>query len=122
MEGTYTSLSRVERDGVLVAFEGEVMTAQEAAERGLLPHGDDTASSVAGAAPDETGVEVGTPAKPPTNDELRAMLDERGVPYDKKANKTTLLALVAETEPGGDPGDGAEDDLYVDDDDDGEDA
>lgn len=136
MEGTYTSPSRVERDGVLVAFEGEVMTAQEAAERGLLPRGDDTASVVADA-PAETGAEPGTPAKPPTNAELRAILDERGVPYDKKANKETLLALVESSEhaddapadgageaksgQGGEPGD--DDDLYDDDDDDdGEDA
>lgn len=36
MEGTYTSPERVEREGRLVAFEGEVMTMQEADERGLL--------------------------------------------------------------------------------------
>ena len=36
MEGTYTSPERVVRDGRLVAFEGEVMTMQEAQERGLM--------------------------------------------------------------------------------------
>lgn len=111
----YTSHERVERDGFLVAYEGEVMSDEEATRRGLLVPGDAHDGDDGTGAPAEE-------AKPPTNDELRAMLDERGVPYDKKANKTTLLALVAETEPGGDPGDGAEDDLYVDDDDDGEDA
>lgn len=90
MEGTYTCPARVERDGVLVAFEGEVMTAQEASERGLLPRGDDTASVVA-SAPAETAGEDGTAAdaepKVPTNAEIRAILDERGVAYDKKANQ-----------------------------------
>ena len=36
MEGTYTSPARVERDGFLVAFEGETMTMAEAAKRGLV--------------------------------------------------------------------------------------
>lgn len=36
MEGTYTSPERVERNGRLVAFEGEVMTMAEAVERGLV--------------------------------------------------------------------------------------
>ncbi len=36
MTGTYTSPKRVERDGRLIAFEGEVMTMAEAASRGLV--------------------------------------------------------------------------------------
>ena len=36
MNGTYTCTERVVRDGVLVAFAGEVMTMAEAARRGLL--------------------------------------------------------------------------------------
>lgn len=36
-EGMYTSPKRVERDGYLVAFEGEVMGMDEAARRGLFP-------------------------------------------------------------------------------------
>lgn len=36
MTGTYTSTERVERDGLLVAFEGEVMTMDEAVARGLF--------------------------------------------------------------------------------------
>lgn len=35
-EGTYTSPKRVERNGRLVAFEGEVMTMDEAVRRGLV--------------------------------------------------------------------------------------
>lgn len=34
--GTYTSPKRVERDGYLVAFEGEEMTMAEAHRRGLV--------------------------------------------------------------------------------------
>lgn len=36
MEGTYTQPVRVERDGRLVAFAGEVMTMDEAVSRGLV--------------------------------------------------------------------------------------
>lgn len=36
MTGTYTSKERVERDGRLVAFKGEVMTMDEAIARGLV--------------------------------------------------------------------------------------
>ena len=34
--GSYTSTKRVERDGRLVAFEGETMTMDEAVSRGLV--------------------------------------------------------------------------------------
>lgn len=36
MNGMYTCPKRVERDGRLVAFEGEVMTMAEAVSRGLV--------------------------------------------------------------------------------------
>ena len=36
MAGMYTAPERIERDGYLVAFEGEVMSEEEAARRGLL--------------------------------------------------------------------------------------
>ena len=35
-DGMYTCPQRVERDGFLVAFEGEVMGMDEAARRGLV--------------------------------------------------------------------------------------
>ena len=35
-DGIYTSPERVERDGFLVAYEGERMTMDEAEKRGLL--------------------------------------------------------------------------------------
>lgn len=35
-DGIYTSPERVERDGKLIAFAGEVMTADEAVARGLV--------------------------------------------------------------------------------------
>lgn len=34
--GLYTVPERVERDGKLVAFEGEIMSEEEARERGIL--------------------------------------------------------------------------------------
>lgn len=36
MQGMYTSFERVERDGYLVAFEGERMSMDEAVRRGLV--------------------------------------------------------------------------------------
>ena len=36
MAGVFTAEERVVRDGVLIAFAGEVMTNEEAAERGLV--------------------------------------------------------------------------------------
>lgn len=36
MNGTYVSKKRVERDGYLIAFEGEQMTMDEAVKRGLV--------------------------------------------------------------------------------------
>lgn len=39
VSGTYVSPERVERDGYLVAFEGERMTMDEAVSRGLVDNG-----------------------------------------------------------------------------------
>lgn len=36
MAGVYTAAERVVRDGVLIAYEGEVMTGEEAEARGLI--------------------------------------------------------------------------------------
>lgn len=114
----YTSHDRVERDGFLVAYAGEVMSDEEAARRGLLVVRESHADG------SDAGAADGNPAVP-TVRELKAILDARGVPYDKKAKKDDLIALVAETEPTDDAGDGGpvdeEDDLY-DDGDEGEDA
>lgn len=74
---TYTSPKRVVRDGHLVAFEGEVMSADEAVRRGLAVE----------------AVKV-----PETEDltvkEIKAKLDAEGIEYPKAAKKEELLALL----------------------------
>lgn len=73
---------RVVRDGVLVCFEGQVMSNDEAEALGLTGA---PASPEAAAAPKE-----------PTAAEIKAELDELGVAYDKKAKKADLKELLAE--------------------------
>lgn len=79
----YVSPSRITRKGVLIAYAGEVMTEAEARRRGL-----------------ETAVPP-APVQEPTPDydamnvrELKDLLDERGVAYPKRANRSMLLTLV----------------------------
>lgn len=72
----YTSKERVVRDGHLVAFEGEVMSDEEAAARGL------------DAAPEKDS-SGGMTVK-----QLKAALDEAGVEYPKDAKKQELQELL----------------------------
>lgn len=65
---TYTSPKRVVRDGHLVAFEGEVMSADEAVK---APEAEDL-----------------------TVKEIKAKLDAEGIEYPKSAKKDELLALL----------------------------
>ena len=88
----FTCEERVERDGHLIAFEGEVMTDEEAAKRGLAP------------AP-EKEPEAADP-KDMTVKQLKALLDSSGIPHPSGAKKQELLALL-ENPP-------EEDDLYDD--------
>lgn len=84
---------RVVRDGVLVCFEGQVMSNDEAEPLGLTGA---PASPEAAAAPKE-----------PTAAEIKAELDELGVAYDKKAKKADLKELLAKAiaDPEGDQSD-----------------
>ena len=74
---TYTSPRRVVRDGHLVAFEGEVMSADEAVRRGLAVE--------AVKAPETEDLTV---------KEIKAKLDAEGIEYPKAAKKEELLALL----------------------------
>ena len=74
---TYTSPKRVVRDGHLVAFEGEVMSTDEAVRRGLAIE--------AVKAPE---------AEDLTMKEIKAKLDAEGIEYPKAAKKEELLALL----------------------------
>lgn len=67
---TYTSPKRVVRDGHLVAFEGEVMSTDEAV-KALEPQAEDL-----------------------TVKEIKAKLDAEGIEYHKAAKKEELLALL----------------------------
>ena len=67
---TYTSHKRVVRDGHLVAFEGEVMSTDEAVRRGLA-------------------IEAVKAPEPQAED-----LDAEGIEYPKAAKKEELLALL----------------------------
>lgn len=70
----YVSPKRVVRKGYLVAFEGEPMTDEEAASRGLLQVHDVT--------PDMTVQEI------------KQVLDGLGIEYPKNARKADLMALL----------------------------
>lgn len=74
---TYTSPKRVVRDGHLIAFEGEVMSADEAVRRGLAVE--------AVKAPETEDLTV---------KEIKAKLDAEGIEYPKAAKKEELLALL----------------------------
>ena len=67
---TYTSPKRVVRDGHLIAFEGEVMSADEAVN-----------------APEPQAEDL-------TVKEIKAKLDAEGIEYPKAAKKEELLALL----------------------------
>lgn len=67
---TYTSPKRVVRDGHLVAFEGEVMSTDEAVK-----------------APEPQAEDL-------TVKEIKAKLDAEGIEYPKAAKKEELLALL----------------------------
>lgn len=85
MAGVYTAEERVVRDGVLIAFEGEVMTNEEAEERGLV------------AAVEE---EPERKAKTP-KEELAERAESLGIEVPKKATVADIEALIAERAGGG---------------------
>lgn len=87
--GTYTCPERVERDGRLVAFAGEVMTMDEAERRGLASEGRD--------APDEK-------QKKPSKDDLVARCKDLGIDVPAKATKADVEKLLAEHDAASDDG------------------
>lgn len=69
----YVSKERVERDGFLIAYEGEIMSMEDAEDRGLLeaPKKDTKAALIAEA--EAKGIEVPDSA---TKAEIEALLEE----------------------------------------------
>lgn len=78
--GTYTCPKRVERNGRLVAFVGEVMTMDEAERRGLV-------------AEDKEGPEK---QKKPNKDDLVARCKDLGIDVPAKATKADVEKLLAD--------------------------
>lgn len=100
--GLYTAPERVERDGRLVCFAGEVMTKEEAARRGLL---DAKGKPVSQPAPEPA------PAAPAPGAEDRvaelssmkradlvALAAEVGAGHAKDANRETIAQAIAAAE------------------------
>lgn len=81
MAGVYTAAERVVRDGVLIAYEGEVMTNEEAAERGLIV------------------IDVESEQKPKTpKEELIERAEALGIDVPKKATIADIEKLIAEAD------------------------
>ena len=76
--GTYTCPKRVERNGRLVAFAGEVMTMDEAERRGLA------------------AVEAPEKQKKPNKDDLVARCKDLGIDVPAKATRADVEKLLAE--------------------------
>jgi enoyl-CoA hydratase/carnithine racemase len=79
MAGVYTAEERVVRDGMLIAFAGEVMTNEEATERGLLV-----------AVEEEPEPKAKTP-----KDELIERAEALGIDLPKKATVVEIEKLIA---------------------------
>ena len=97
MSELYTCPERVERDGYLIAFEGEKMSMEDARHRGLIK--DETAQ---GETPD-ANPDATPDANPDANDlsklkkpELLALCEERGITVPKKATVDQLIELLSE--------------------------
>lgn len=79
--GTYICPKRVERDGYLVAFEGEVMTMDEAVKRGLVsdepeePKGKKKLKEEWVAEAEALGIEV---PKKATVEDIKALIEGAG--------------------------------------------
>lgn len=80
MAGVFTANERVVRDGMLIAFAGEVMTNEEAMERGLLA-----------ASEKETEPKAKTP-----KEELIERAEALGIDVPKKATVVDLEKLISE--------------------------
>ena len=102
MSGMYTSPERVVRDGYVIAFEGEVMSEEDARRRGLIK--DETATEApedktpeapedkTPEAPEDKTPDLSKLKKP----ELLALCEERGITVPNKATVDQLIELLSE--------------------------
>lgn len=84
--GIYRVPERVERDGRLIAFAGEIMTEEEAAERGVLPCHEAEEKPEEEAAERELGGF--------SNPELKEYILEHGGEFKAKATHAELLEIA----------------------------
>lgn len=82
----YRVPERIERDGRLIAFAGEIMTEEEAAERGILP-GHEAEEKT-----EEEAVE--RELKDFSNSELKEYILEHGGEFKTKATHAELLEIA----------------------------
>lgn len=84
--GIYRVPERIERDGRLIAFAGEIMTEEEAAERGILPGHEAEEKTEEEAAEREL--------KDFSNSELKEYILEHGGGFKTKATHAELLEIA----------------------------
>lgn len=84
--GIYRVPERIERDGRLIAFAGEIMTEEEAAERGILPGHEAEEKTEEEAAEREL--------KDFSNSELKEYILEHGGEFKAKATHAELLEIA----------------------------
>lgn len=84
--GIYRVPERIERDGRLIAFAGEIMTEEEAVERGILP-GHEAEEKT-----EEEAVE--RELKDFSNSELKEYILEHGGEFKTKATHAELLEIA----------------------------
>lgn len=82
----YRVPERIERDGRLIAFAGEIMTEEEAVERGILP-GHEAEEKT-----EEEAVE--RELKDFSNSELKEYILEHGGEFKTKATHAELLEIA----------------------------
>lgn len=93
MSGMYTCPERVERDGYLIAFKGEIMSEEEARHRGLI--NDETVPGETKDANQGETKETLDLSKL-KKAELLELCEKRGITVSNKATVDQLIELLSE--------------------------
>lgn len=92
--GIYTAPERIERDGVLVAFKGEIMTEEEAVLRGILPSDKPESKEAEIKEEAEQDVEDAGAFAKLSNAELKDYITQKGGKFKAKATHAELVAIA----------------------------